>query len=88
MKSAIRNLNPHIVIYYEDPTKTPILGIGKTRLLEEIVIISQNIDANLHVVNISTSFDIMKDNFKIVRIIIEDLLGRCGHIILKYSHLL
>jgi class 3 adenylate cyclase len=50
-------------------------GIGKTRLLEEIVIISQNIDANLHVVNISTSFDIMKDNFKIVRIIIEDLLG-------------
>lgn len=50
-------------------------GIGKTRLLEEIVIISQNIDANLHVVNISTSFDIMKDDFKIVRIIIEDLLG-------------
>ena len=49
-------------------------------LLEEIVIISQNIDANLHVVNISTSFDIMKDNFKIVRIIIEDLLGLCAYI--------
>jgi class 3 adenylate cyclase/tetratricopeptide (TPR) repeat protein len=50
-------------------------GIGKTRLLEEIVIISQNIDANLHVVNIATSYDIMKDDFKLVRIIIEDLLG-------------
>lgn len=50
-------------------------GIGKTRLLEEIVVISQNIDPNLHVVNISTSYDIMKDDFKIVRIIIEDLLG-------------
>ena len=44
------------------------------------MIISQNIDANLHVVNISTSFDIMKDNFKIVRIIIEDLLGLCAYI--------
>ena len=43
------------------------------------MIISQNIDANLHVVNISTSFDIMKDNFKIVRIIIEDLLGLCAY---------
>ena len=50
-------------------------GIGKTRLLEEIVVISQNIDACLHVVNISTSYDIMKDDYKIVRIIIEDLLG-------------
>ena len=50
-------------------------GIGKTRLLEEIVVISQNIDASLHVVNISTSYDIQKDDFKIVRIIIEDLLG-------------
>ena len=60
-------------------------GIGKTRLLEEIVVISQNIDASLHVVNISTSYDIQKDDFKIVRIIIEDLLGiveqvdRLGH---------
>ena len=26
-------------------------------------------------VNIATSYDIMKDNFKIVRIIIEELLG-------------
>ena len=52
-----------------------IQGIGKTRLLDEIVILSQNIDPDLHVVNIATSYDIMKDNFKIVRIIIEELLG-------------
>ena len=42
---------------------------------DEIVILSQNIDPDLHVVNIATSYDIMKDNFKIVRIIIEELLG-------------
>ena len=47
-----------------------LIGIGKTRLLDEIVILSQNIDPDLHVVNIATSYDIMKDNFKIVRIII------------------
>lgn len=52
-----------------------LIGIGKTRLLDEIVILSQNIDPDLHVVNIATSYDIMKDNFKIVRIIIEELLG-------------
>ena len=50
-------------------------GIGKSRLLDEIVILSQNIDPDLHVVNICTSYDIMKDRFKIIRIIIEELLG-------------
>ena len=50
-------------------------GIGKTRLLDEIVILSQNIDLDLHVVSISSSYDIQKDRFKLIRIIIEELLG-------------
>lgn len=49
--------------------------MGKSRLLDEIVILCQNLHANLHMVHIMSSFDIMKDTFKMIRIVIEDLLG-------------